>query len=29
MPLEHIYPEDLRRPPTYVPVVKATGGTTV
>ena len=29
MPLEHIYPEDLRRPPTYVPVVKVTGGTTV
>jgi len=29
MPLEHIYPEELRRPPTYVPVVRVTAGTTV
>ena len=29
MSIERIYPDGLRRPPTYVPVVRATGGTTV
>jgi enamine deaminase RidA (YjgF/YER057c/UK114 family) len=29
MPIERIYPEGLRRPPTYAPVVRATGVTTV
>ena len=29
MPIEHINPGGLRRPPTYTHVVKATGGTTV
>jgi len=29
MSIERIYPEDLRRPPTYAPVVRATGGATV
>ena len=29
MVIERIYPDGLRRPPTYVPVVRATGGTTV
>ena len=29
MTLEHLYPEGLRRPPTYTPVVRATGGTTL
>ncbi len=29
MTLERIYPDGLRRPPTYTPVVRATGGTTV
>lgn len=28
MAIERIYPEGLRRPPTYAPVVRATGGTT-
>lgn len=27
--IERIYPEGLRRPPTYTPVVRASGGTTV
>ncbi len=29
MTLEHLYPEGLRRPPTYTPVVRATGGATL
>lgn len=29
MAIERIYPEGLRRPPTYAPVVRATGGTTI
>lgn len=29
MPIEHINPAGLRRPPTYTHVMKATGGTTV
>ena len=29
MTIERIYPEGLRRPPAYTPVVRATGGSTV
>jgi enamine deaminase RidA (YjgF/YER057c/UK114 family) len=29
MVIERIYPDGLRRPPTYVPVVRATGGSTI
>lgn len=29
MTLERIYPEGLRRPPTYTPVIRASGGQTV
>lgn len=29
MTIERIYPEGLRRPPTYTPVVRATGGSTI
>lgn len=29
MTIDHIQPEGLRRPPTYTPVVRATGGSTV
>jgi len=29
MPLEQIYPDGLRRPPTYAPAVRVTGGRTV
>lgn len=29
MPIERINPDGLRRPPTYAPVVRVTGGTTV
>ena len=29
MTIERIYPDGLRRPPTYVPVVRTTGGSTI